>query len=421
MREGTIFQLALKPKDFPAGLRLRNIEWGVLFALDGTTPMGQIRRVFGISEEDLEPICALLLENGLIREKPVSLSEYMAAQTAASGKKTLSLLEMLQGGTAIRALTLDTGKGPAQPLNASAGQSSSMQAAKLTPPPLPPEALVAMAQRPEDSVEPLLEPEPMQPAYGGPSPSAPLLPPVGPSYNAGGITGQSGSGSMSAQTISQPKPLSPGPVASAPRKPMISSASATAILGKVTPLLSSPPMGTSVALNRISSTDSSVLAAVPSPVTTETDTADATASIINPASEVHGFLESDYAAEIPPTADLTVAEALPAVETEGEGMPALSMPPIVIPLPVPVGAGRRRLSLKNVIEFILTRADDENAGQLDVYRVFIRVNTRLLKRNGVHSLRFEEDRVITDIELQDAILASVERTLGEACPTSVFM
>ncbi|MEO1085394.1 MAG: hypothetical protein AAFY88_14235, partial [Acidobacteriota bacterium] len=84
-------------------------------------------------------------------------------------------------------------------------------------------------------------------------------------------------------------------------------------------------------------------------------------------------------------------------------------------------AGGRPLSLKRVMQFILDRAPDLNAGQLDIYRVFIRVNTKLLRRNGINTLRFEEDRLITDDELQRAITASVEKTLGLPCPQEVFL
>lgn len=84
------------------------------------------------------------------------------------------------------------------------------------------------------------------------------------------------------------------------------------------------------------------------------------------------------------------------------------------------GSGSR-LSLRALMQFILDRAPDLNAGQLDVYRVFIRVDTKLLKRNGITTLRFEEDRLIGDPELQDAITSSLERTLGLNAPRDVFV
>jgi hypothetical protein len=372
MREGTIFQLALKPKEFPAGLRLRNVEWGVLFAIDGTAPIGQIRRVFALEDEEIEVICGILIQNGLIKEKPVSLSEYMAAQTAASGKKSLTLLEMLQGGTAIRALTMDTGKGaPIKPAAAPTGMTT-LPGAKLTPPPLPPEALMAITPNltgrlPEDQEPPaevIIEPAPV---------SGPLLPPVAPALPAGS---SNGNGHATAATLLAPPPaFAPQPSPSYP--------------GAFTPL---PTPG--------------------APLQTATDTAAATATVITPE-PVEPVLEATL------SPDLSV-EDLPG--EFGDVSPALSEVVPIVNAPTPASASsRKRLSLKNVIEFILTRADDVNAGQLDVYRVFIRVNTRLLKRNGVHSLRFEEDRLITDAELQDAILNSVERTLGIPCPPAVFV
>jgi hypothetical protein len=73
------------------------------------------------------------------------------------------------------------------------------------------------------------------------------------------------------------------------------------------------------------------------------------------------------------------------------------------------------------MQFILDRATDLTAGQLDVYRVFIRVNTGLLKRNGITTLRFQDDRLIQDPELQEAITQSVEKTLGLQCPREVYV
>ena len=73
------------------------------------------------------------------------------------------------------------------------------------------------------------------------------------------------------------------------------------------------------------------------------------------------------------------------------------------------------------MQFILSRANDPTSGQLDIYRVFIRVNTRLLKRKGITTLRFSEDRLIADPELQQAIASSVRKSLGVNCPSQVFV
>jgi hypothetical protein len=64
---------------------------------------------------------------------------------------------------------------------------------------------------------------------------------------------------------------------------------------------------------------------------------------------------------------------------------------------------------------------DVNAGQLAVYRVFMRVDTKLLKRNGITSLRFQEDRIVSDAELEEAVLGSTRKALGVGCPDDVFV
>ena len=82
---------------------------------------------------------------------------------------------------------------------------------------------------------------------------------------------------------------------------------------------------------------------------------------------------------------------------------------------------RRPMSLRALMSYILDRAPDLSSGQLDVYRVFIRVDSKLLKRNGITTLRFEEDRQIEDPELQGAIASSLKTTLGILCPEQVFV
>ena len=80
------------------------------------------------------------------------------------------------------------------------------------------------------------------------------------------------------------------------------------------------------------------------------------------------------------------------------------------------------MSLKALMDFIMSYAGgDSSAGHLMVYRVFMRIETRLLKRNGIHSLRFQEDRVVADMELENALLESVKSALGVACPDNVFV
>lgn len=79
------------------------------------------------------------------------------------------------------------------------------------------------------------------------------------------------------------------------------------------------------------------------------------------------------------------------------------------------------LSLRAVMRFITDQSGDADAGQLDIYRAFVRVNPQLLRRNGITTLRFEEDRLLTDPDLQQALLASVEHVVGRSCPPEVFV
>lgn len=81
----------------------------------------------------------------------------------------------------------------------------------------------------------------------------------------------------------------------------------------------------------------------------------------------------------------------------------------------------RNLSLRALMNVIEKQAGTREAGQLDVYRVFVRVDTSLLRRNGIETLRFTEDRLVADPELQQAIVRSVKKTLGLDCPQSVWV
>jgi hypothetical protein len=98
------------------------------------------------------------------------------------------------------------------------------------------------------------------------------------------------------------------------------------------------------------------------------------------------------------------------------------------PLPLPDDtkesrsmSGSRKLSLRALMKLIEGQAGSREVGQLDIYRVFVRVDTLLLKRNGIESLRFTEDRLVSDPDLEQAIVRSVKKTLGLDCPESVWV
>lgn len=81
----------------------------------------------------------------------------------------------------------------------------------------------------------------------------------------------------------------------------------------------------------------------------------------------------------------------------------------------------RKLSLRALMNLIEKQAGSREAGQLDIYRVFVRVDTVLLRRSGIETLRFTEDHLVSDPELEQAIIRSVKKTLGLDCPETVWV
>lgn len=116
------------------------------------------------------------------------------------------------------------------------------------------------------------------------------------------------------------------------------------------------------------------------------------------------------------------ASPLASPPAAGHSAAALPTPPAFVPLAVPAVAPKpaRRLSLKALLTAIAGRASSPEAGQLDVYRVFLQVDPRLLERNGITTLRFTEERDIHDPQLQQAIVAAVEHVLGMAVPAAAW-
>jgi hypothetical protein len=103
-----------------------------------------------------------------------------------------------------------------------------------------------------------------------------------------------------------------------------------------------------------------------------------------------------------------------AESSRGKNLPTFS------PLQKPPVTTVHAMSLQSVIQFILSQNPDPTAGQLATYRVFMGINTQLLKRNGITSLRFQDDRLITDPELQAAIATNIQKVLNVNCPEEVF-
>ncbi len=81
---------------------------------------------------------------------------------------------------------------------------------------------------------------------------------------------------------------------------------------------------------------------------------------------------------------------------------------------------QRTLNLGGLVRFIASRDKDSASGQLAVYRVFMGVNTALLRDAGIHSLRFDDTVSISNPGLIDAITRSVEKNLGIPIPEHLF-
>lgn len=117
-----------------------------------------------------------------------------------------------------------------------------------------------------------------------------------------------------------------------------------------------------------------------------------------------------------PAPDLILDEFEPLPLPEPEiAMQSTLSPQNLNPQPAPP------LSLRAVMRFVVDQARDADAGQLDVYRAFVRLDPLLLRRNGITTLRFEEDRLLTDPDLKRALLQSVEQVVGRSCPPDVFV
>lgn len=141
------------------------------------------------------------------------------------------------------------------------------------------------------------------------------------------------------------------------------------------------------------------------------------AGLAGPALEPIAGTDADagpgLATDAPPAADFEIEgfEPLPLPDEET----AMEMSTLRAPSVPPA------LSLRAVMRFVAEQSRDADAGQLDIYRAFVRVSPQLLRRNGITTLRFEEDRLLTDPDLQQALLSSVEHVVGRSCPPEVFV
>ena len=252
-----VYELAVAVDRLPADLRLRSLEWGVLFAITGRHTVAQIGGHFGLAPAERDAAFTRLLDLGLLAERLLSAGEYLRAAATVDGEpRTLS--SFLRAG--------------------------------LTGP----------------VIEPIVRPM------------------TGPATNE--------------------------PTTESVTQPVIET--------------NAPPA----------------------------------ASVAEPSTLANDF-------------DLEAFEPLPLPDEETVMEMSTHRAPFVPPA----------LSLRAVMRFVAEQSGDADSGQLDIYRAFVRVNPQLLRRNGITTLRFEEDRLLTDPDLQQALLSSVEHVVGRSCPPEVFV
>ena len=275
-----VYELCQNLSDLPETLRLRSLEWGVLFSVTGRHTVAQIGDLLGVPPALRDATFARLLDGGLLKERPLSYGEYVRAAATAGDEEPRSLAEFLRSGATWPAEARDT-------------------------------AVIRTVEA------------------GPPSQEAPL-------------------------------------------------AAAERVLLK----------------DMSDGYDPTVTRAVP---TVSRDEVLAFKPLASPAVESG---EPEDVAGSPTSAEDSVIDKEKKPDTNGEP---------------------KRMSLRALMGYILDRAPDLNSGQLDIYRVFIRVDTKLLKRNGITTLRFKEDCPVDDPELQAAIQTSLQATLGLSCPQQVFI
>lgn len=276
---GAVLELTAGLPDLSPELRLRSLEWGVLFSTTGGHSVSQIADLLGLPVAEVQASCHELLEQGLLRERALTYGEYLRTAAGESGgPKTLN--EFLQTGAAWQG----------------------------------------------SSEDPVIPPKPMARVT---------------EFNGANVDDPRSTDSFDA-TVTRAVPT-------------ISRSEVLAFSPLATPLASKAPASS--------------------------DAPDRPSPSSQPAK---------------------ITEIRPSDTTRPEKK-------------VP------RMSLRTLMGSIMNRAPDLSSGRLDVYRVFIRVDTELLRRNGITTLRFEEDRQIEDKELQEAIQDSLRATLDMECPADVFL
>lgn len=125
----------------------------------------------------------------------------------------------------------------------------------------------------------------------------------------------------------------------------------------------------------------------------------------------------------------TVSAPAPAISLPRERGPALPVTPFrplalpeeEIPMNPPPTVRPRGLNLRALNQLFFDRAASPEQAQLDIYRVYLRIDAQVLKGAGITTLKFEEDRVVDDPNLIARLAASAAETLGSPLPEGVWV
>lgn len=133
-----------------------------------------------------------------------------------------------------------------------------------------------------------------------------------------------------------------------------------------------------------------------------------------------------------PDAEADAAHGSPAAETfdsasrsKAPSLPVPAFRPLALPeeetsMNRPPSHAPRTLNLRVLNRLFFDRSASAEQAQLDIYRVYLRVDAKLLRRAGVTTLRFEEDRLVDDPELVERLAQSAAEALGAPLPESVW-
>ena len=476
MRTGTIFQSLQPAGAWPETLKLRNIEWGVLMSLDGTCTVAQIQSRFNLSHAEAELVFNKLSAKGLIRELEVSFTEYISAEATSHDQEEKSYLAFIGGETPLAP--------PLMPSAASSPSTFSQQTARVIENSPPKDLPDLEVPGDIVSEQPKTTKEPEQPPITHPSETPRLIPdepdaaeklsltfvdelqPGGvPLEQYSAISADSEWDKISSQLFDGAQASASESSAEPTDKPTQGAETLETDMEPEELLLNETetPME-QTELKASLAEDSAVettfqgaeLEEPAEPIVTVEATSEVQNEGVAFAQEKREKLPSQKSPleklvpkRIPVAPKKTQLHSLqpslirrpPHIHTKNftppppPPLPSLEFPltagvtyPHVPVSPAPmsspefrVAASDKPLSLQAVTQFIFEHAKDENEGQLLVYQVFMRIPAALLEQSGLETFNFEDEYLVSDPKLQEAMLHAIEVVLDLTCTKEQFL